>query len=175
MSVVGTVDLSAGLYVPFRGVSREKSPVGTLSVNGEVTGDAGGGTATINFTATREMFGFHPMLALTRWNTVDQLATIVAVRFILQNEGNERVDEDYSEATLPIEQGTDLNSANAAFLGVPIEPDQVSATNIATVIWATNEDGDLYHSHMFFLVYDLQALARSPGEASVDLLVAGIR
>lgn len=175
MSVVGTVDVSAGLYVPFRGVDRRKSPVGTVAVDGEVTGDAGGGAATINITATREMFGFHPMLAATRIHTFDSLATLEAIRLILNFAGNERISGNFSEVVSPVEQGTDNNVANAAFLGVPIEPDQVVAANILSAVWTTNEDGDLYHLHAFFVVYDLQELARRPGDGEIDLLVAGIR
>ncbi len=175
MSVVATVFVGDGLYVPFRGVSRTRSPVGTLSADGEVTGDATGGAATINVTATRLMFGFHPMMALTRVQTFDSIGTLESNRLILQNAGNERIDEQYSEVMTPVEQGTDNNVANAGFLGIPIEPDQDVAANIMSIVWTTNEDGDLYHMHAFFLVYDMEALARSPGQGAVDLLVSGIR
>ncbi len=175
MSVVGTVNLSDGLYVPFRGVSRMRSPVGTLSVDGEVTGDGGGGSASIVMRATRLLFGFHPLLSLTRLQTFDTLATVETNRLLIQAAGNERIDEDYSEVMQPVEQGVDNNVANAGLLGIPIEPDQDTASDVITVVWTTNETSDLYHLHAFFMVYDMEALARSPGQGHVDLLVAGIR
>ncbi len=175
MSVVAVVSAGEGLYVPFRGVSREESPVGTLSVDGEVTGDAGGGSASIVIRATKLMFGFHPLLALTRIQTFDTLATLEANRLLIQSAGNERIDEDYSEVMTPVEQGTDNNVANAQFLGIPIEPDQSVDSDILTIVWTTNELSDLYHLHAFFMVYDLEALARSPGRGLIDLLIAGIR
>ncbi len=115
----------------------------TLAVDGEVTGDAGGGSASINMTATREMFGFHPMMAVTRINTRDTLGTLENIRLLLQSAGNERLNDTFTEVITPLEQGVDNNVANAAFLGIPIEPDQDDAANILSAVWTTNENTDV--------------------------------
>ncbi len=174
MSVSFTAELSTGLYVPFRGVNRVTSPVGTLSIRARGTGDGSGGSSSVIIASnTRELFGFHPMLALTRLNTFDRLATIVSVRLTLQEAGNERIAEDYSDVVTPLEQATDNNVANMGFLGVPIEID--GNGGVLSAVWATNTNALAYDLVAFFVVYDLQAMARSPGQASIDNLVAGIR
>ncbi len=174
MSVVFSTDLSGGLYVPFRGVDRARSPVGTVSIRARATGDGSGGSVSAAVaSASRILFGFHPMLALTRLHTFDRLATIVNVRLTLQEAGNERIDEDYADVVTPVEQATDNNVANMSFLGVPIEPD--GGGGLVSAVWQTNTNALAYDLVAFFVVYDLEALARSPGLGAIDMLVSGIR
>jgi len=179
MSVVNTVSvLGNGLYVPFRGVSRSGGPVGTLQMQGQVTGDGSGGAASINFTSRRIEFGFHPMYAATRVHTVDGSATLQNVRFIYADECNERLSHDFQEAAIPVESPANSNHANMSFLGIPIEPiDPIGGVeqNFFVASWETNNNAVNYDMHAFFIVYDLEALAKLPGTGSIDLLIGGIR
>ncbi len=175
MSVTNTVTVAAnGLYVPFRGVARAGGPVGTLHVHGQVTGDGGGGSASILISSQFLEFGFHPLYAATRINTLDLSVTLQNVRFQFDEVGNERINHDYHEVVVPVEAPANNNHANMSFLGIPIEPIRGGGTILAA-LWETNNNTIDYDFHAFFMVYDLEVMAKSAGRATIDTLTSGIR
>ncbi len=175
MSVTNVVSIADnGLYVPFRGVARDNGPVGTLLVQAQVTGDGSGGSASLSLTCPYVLFGFHPLLACTRIHTIDLLTTLQNLRMIFNEAGNERIDHDIQEVVVPVELPPNNQHGNATVLGVPIEPTRVEG-NVLSAAWVTNVDTIDYDIHAFFMVYDLEFLARHPGTGSIDALVSGIR
>ncbi len=174
MSVSASAEFGAdGLYVPFRGVGRYPGPVGTVDLEVTVTGDATGGSCILSANLSYVTFGFHPLLAVTRVHTIDLTATIQNVRILFDNAANERLANDYQEVVVPVEQGSNNNHANLTHIGVPIEPIRVGGTVVAAV-W-NNSDGIAFALHVFAIVYDMEALARRPGNGVIDVLAGGIR
>ncbi len=174
MSVVTALTIAAnGLYVPFRGVSRGKGPVGTLMVTGSVTGDAGGGSASITIRSEDQEFGFHGMYAATRIHVVDLSVTPQAVRILYSSAGNERLSADFQEALVTVEAPANNNHANSTLLGIPIEPVR-GGGQIMAAAWGTNIDTIVYEIHAFFMVYDLEELAKQ-AQGEIGVLLAGIR
>lgn len=175
MSVVGARNIASGTYVPFRGVDRAVSPVATFSIDGTVTGDAGGGNATITMNMEYLEFGFHALFVPTRIATVDELATPEQVRLRYRREGNERLEAHIDQTVLGVAGVGSENHADFDRLGIIIEPTRLGDI-VLEVQWITNEDGDTYHMHMFGLMYDAEAMARakSPG-STIDALLSGIR
>ncbi len=176
MAITISESFAAGLYVPFRGIDREVSPVGTLSQTIVDTGDATGGSASMLVTATYEMFGFHPIIIVTKVLTIDNLAAAQTVRAGMSNVGNERLETDMYEIVLAIEEG---GSNYAVFdnLTVPIEPSSREAeANVFAIVWDTNTDTKSYDARLFAVFYDAEAMARGKEKGrSVPALLGGIR
>ncbi len=176
MSVSVTRNVSAGLYVPFRGVDRLVSPVGTLAIDATVTGDASAGTVSIALAMEFDEFGFHPIWIPTRINAIVNNAGVDEVEFTYQPAGNERLSGVLTEEiTTRVTVGGD-NVGNAVFLAVPIEPDQKAPADVFTVRWETNTDTKVYHLHLFGVLYDAQAMSqrKDPG-SRIDTFMAGVR
>ncbi len=165
MSVSATAALDAesfGLYVPFRGVNRAYGPIGTLSWRKSVTGDAGGGSVQILATATREMFGFHPLLTVRGVNTDDDQAAATDVRIGFESTGNERLVTAWQTVD---RKNARVGTVNVNIFSIDnyqllIEPSEESAANVLTFNWETNTDTKVYNARAFFIVYDLQAISR---------------
>ncbi len=164
-----------GLYVPFRGFDREAGMVGTLAIDAEATGDAGGGAVTILITMARIEFGFHPIYVPTRVSSFDTLTTPEVVMFQFDPAGNERIDESLREADLAV-AGFGGSSATFDKLGVTVEPILEASTSVLVFQWTTNENTKAYHGHIFGVVYDGEALARGKRHAKTpDVLMGGVR
>lgn len=175
MTVTVNVAVADSLYVPFRGFDREAGAVGTLFVDGNATGDAGGGNIVIRVFMGFIEFGFHPIWVVTRMSALDDLATPEVVNVAIANAGNERLDADLQENVLTL-AGFDLNVANFGHLGVPIEPDSSTTGTVLIATWSTNTDTKAYHFHAFGLLYDAEAMARGKQKGrSADPLLGGIR
>ncbi len=175
MAVASTFLFSTGLYVPFRGVDRTVSMVGTYFIDLNDAGEAGGGGVVITLTMGRDEFGFHPIFIPTRISTFDDLAAAEEVRVALIATGNERISAALTERRLPI---ATANGQSAEFesLQVPIEPDQLVPAAVLTASWDTNTDTKDYSCKVFGVLYDAEAMAsgKAAGRA-VDVLLGGVR
>jgi len=176
MAISTVRSASAGLYVPFRGVDRAVSPVGTLSIDATETGDASGNPITIILAMAFLEFGFHPIWIPTRVVVIESNAAAQEVLFVYQTAGNERIQAGLSEEITTRVTGDGDNIGNAQFLSVPIEPDQRAEANVFSARWSVNNNTEVYELHMFGVLYDAEALAagKAPG-ARVDTFVAGVR
>lgn len=177
MAVVANADVGDGLFVPFRTLIRGGpggiDPVGTLMVNAEASGAAGGGTVTLNVRMRVQEFGFHAMWVPMYITVHDDLPSAEVVEFTFQNGGNERL------STILVEAITTVRTANASAnvgrvqsISVLIDPNSVAQATILRGVWATNTDGDTYHIHAYGPVFDGEVIARGGG---VSQLVAGLR
>jgi len=175
MAVSTTRFASAGLYVPYRGVDRAVGMVGTLAIDAQTTGDGSGGAVSLLVAFARLEFGFHLIYVPTRVSTFDSLVTPEVVMFQYDPAGNERVADSLREASLAI-AGFGGSSATFDKLGVPIEPDQETATSCLVAQWTTNTNALVYHLHVFGVVYDAEHMARGkrPGRTP-DVLLGGVR
>lgn len=175
MAVDTTVTVAGGgLYVPFRTPIRAgplgNQPVGTLNVDANATGAAGGGTVTLRITMDVEEFGFRPIWCPTRVSVSDNLATAEAMELLYIATGNERLRANIGEVVVTVAvSGSNVGLAEG--LPVPIQPN-VAAGEIMRATWDTNTDTKIYHLHVFGPVFDAELLAR---EGEVADLLAGIR
>jgi len=176
MSVSTARFVASGLYVPFRGIDREVSAVGTLAIDATVTGDGSAGTVTIPLAMARIEFGFHPIWIPTRVFATVNLNSAQEVLFVYETSGNERLQGGMSEEVTSRVTINGDNVANASLLSIPIEPNQEIASNVFSIRWGANNNGDVYELHMFGVLYDAEAMARGkrPG-AAVDTFMAGVR
>lgn len=169
MSVTGTVTVGDSLYVPYRTAKRGGEdggdPVGTLSIDGEVTGDSGSGLAVINVTSRKFEHGFHPLIVPTLVSINDDLAAAEEVRFSLINTGNERINDNIHEVQLAVR--ADVNVARFDRSGFIIEPDSLPGANIMSAVWQTNTDTKVYHLHVFCFMFDAELIAASGKLAGV--------
>ncbi len=176
MAVAATRSVGSGLYVPFRGIDRRVSPVGTLSIDATITGAAGGGTATITIAMAKDEFGFHPIWILTRAYVTEDNNVAQEVLFTYLAAGNERIQGSITEEVTSRVTINGDNVGNAGLLAIPIEPDQQSQADVFLARWAVNTDTNIYHLHMFGVLYDAQAMAASKEHgARVDTFMAGVR
>lgn len=178
MAVSSTTSVqSDGLYVPFRNAQRGgpsgSDPVGTLFVNAEATGAAGGGTVTINITMRRQEFGFPIIWVPTYITTLDTLASVGKIVWSYLDTGNERLGASINEAVVAVATGLAINAGVVAERGVAIDPTGETALAVMSAIWDDNVDTKAYHVHVFGAVFDRQVMALSDG--SVHDLLAGIR
>jgi len=163
VTVTAAIDAEGvGLYVPFRGTDRSRGPCGTLCYSDIATGDGGGGSIQIIATATSQMFGFHPLLVIRSVNTNDNQAAATDVRVGIESAGNERLNQawqavDRKNAQVGV---TNVNTFSIEDYPVLIEPSERTAANILTFNWETNTSGKLYNARAFFIVYDLEQLAK---------------
>ncbi len=175
MAVSTNLDLSDGLYVPFRGVDRVIGPVGTLQVAHSGTGDATGGAVVVGFTMARQVFGFHAIWVPTHVQTTDDQAAATTVSLEYPNSGNERLSTTQQEVKLALaNQG--FNTATFGELAIPIEPDQLTASVVLRAGWTTNVNLKVYNIRAFGAIYDMESMARgkAAGRGFPDLLI-GIR
>ncbi len=177
MSVTTDVDMRTnGLFVPFRTKKRGgfegSDPVGTLHLDGTVTGDAGGGSASITFQGIRDMFGFPMLFVPLMVGTQDNLATPESTRVIFAAAGNDRLQGDFFQVVTVVGLGGS-NQGTLENVAVVIDFNGVNTLQDALfALWATNEDGKVYHFHVYGACYDAQLL----GNASrVPELLAGLR
>ncbi len=157
------IDETNSTYVPFRGiVGRSPGPVATLDLHGDATGDGSAGTVQIQFTATRLMFGFHPILVPRMVDADDNLAAAERVRVGFEATNNERLSESHQVIAASFaQQGTvNVNTLDREQFALLIEPETAAAGLIYTFNWATNTNLKVYHAHAFHLVYDAEAMAR---------------
>lgn len=176
MALSVTRAVSAGLYVPFRGVDREVSAVGTLSIDATATGDATGAPLTIVLSMGQIEFGFHAIWIPTRVVVLENNGAAQEVLFVYQTAGNQRIQGGLSEEITTRVTVDGDNVGNAEFLAVPIEPDSLAQANVFSARWAVNNDANIYELHMFGVLYDAEAIARGkrPG-AVIDTFMAGVR
>ena len=158
-------DEGVGLYVPFRGFDRSRGCCGTLMYFDTASGDGSGGGIQIVATATREMFGFHPLLVVRGVNTHDDQAAASDVRVGFEAPGNERLAQGWQVVD---RKNVQVGSVNVNIFGVHdfsilIEPSEDTAANVLTFNWETNTNAKVYNARAFFNVYDLQAIGRSGG------------
>jgi len=176
MVISVTRSVSTGLYVPFRGVDRTVSAIGTLSVDATVTGDASAGSVTILITMARDEFGFHPIWIPTRAVAIEDNGASQEVLFVYQVSGNERLQGGLSEEITTRVTGDGDNIGNAEFLAVPIEPQGSVPQAVFSARWQVNNDGSVYELHMFGVLYDAQAMASGKARGSrIDTFMAGVR
>lgn len=156
-------------YTPYhaarRGGPDGSDPVGTLSVNAQATGAAGGGTVIVGISMNRETFGFPLLWVPTMISIADNLATA------------EDVDLAYSGGRMETAQQQVVtmvqfaeNAGAASQYGVSFEGGE--ATLIITATWQTNTDTKTYHLHVFGPVYDLQVIA---ARGRISDIMAGLR
>lgn len=177
MAVTGTIAVENSLYTPFqtrmRGGAYGEEPVGTLSVDGVVTGAAGGGTAKINITMKRIEFGMVVMFVPTIVVLRDGLATAEDVQFNWVNSGNIRTNVEFLVRVEMVDTiVTQINAGKVDPAGILIEGVDQTERFIAQVSWATNTDTIVYELHMFGLIYDAEVIAKRGG---ISQLMAGIR
>lgn len=168
MTVTETVDVSTGLYVPFRTGRRAgwngSQPVGTVSLDAEATGDSGGGKVSLSVSMPRFVFGFHPIWMITQIECLDNLAVAEVVFFRYVATGNERLQGNLGEAQLAVRHAAAANNVALFTIGgVPIEPDQLVAADVVLVEWSTNTDAKTYHLHVFGYLFDAEEIARGDG------------
>lgn len=171
VSVLRFVD--EGNFVPFHTLSRGGSNglVGTLYVDAEVVGDAGGGGVTLRMALGRNDLGFPALWVPTVIGSRDDLATAEVVTFIYDFTNNRRLSSNVHETKLALQAGT-VNAALMENTAVPIEPDSDVPAEVFDVIWQTNTLNKVYHLHMFGPVYDLQLIAAG---GFIDEFAAGLR
>lgn len=174
MSISQSLDVRDGVYVPWRTAKRGGinggDPVGTVSVDGGLTGDATAGTAAIIIRMSRDTFGFPIIMIPTHLSARDNLASPEVVRLAYVTQGNERMVGDIEQHVLALAGAAALNVANFDSLGIPIEGQGVDQI-ILQVTWSTNTDTKVYHAHVFGYVYDAQLIAR---EGRVEGRLAGL-
>ncbi len=176
MSVSVTFNFDTGLYVPFRGVDREAGFVGTFEVNGFDVGDGSGGTVTVTLASKRLEFGFHPIFVPTRIMTFDDQASATAVRVAIVEQGNERIDDPFSEAKTALAVGSGNNFANFTDLAIPIEVQTDGNNPVVQAAWPTNTNAKSYQVRVFCVVYDAEAIARGKEKGrALDVLLGGAR
>lgn len=162
-----------GEYVPFHTAGRggRNGLVGTLGVDAQATGDAGGGSVTLNLNMRREEFGFPILWVPTVVSLFDNLATAENVIGKFESAGNRRLDFGLRQIATMVQVGAD-NVGIIENVTVPIEGIGIASARVYQAFWASNVDTKAYHLHMFGAVFDLQVIARL-GE--IDLLAAGMR
>lgn len=160
------------LYVPYHTVMRGgpdgMDPVGSLQVNAEATGDAGGGVVNIILSMLRQPFGFPILWAPTMVSATDNLASAedVALSF-----SSGRLITDMQQTITMVATANAGDLGNAKELGVSLEGRDAVVT-VATATWSTNTDTKSYHLHMFGPVYDLQLIAL---KGRISDIMAGLR
>ncbi len=162
------VDQTVGLYVPFRTAQRGGvdggDPVGTLSINAEVTGDGTAGTVQIEVVMQKLAFGFHPLWLVTDLTLTDAGAAQVVIA-VFDSRGNERLIGDLSQVGSSVAGPFTTSIFKATGNGVIIEPSSLlvatGAHEVMQGLWTTNTNGNIYHVHAFGYVYDAEILARS--------------
>jgi len=174
MAVSVQVDLGGALFVPVmqrpRGGRGYGFPVGTLAVNAEATGAAGGGVVSIQLQATRTMFGFRVLLVPTKVISQSELAAVEAVAFVWRQVGNRRLNMDLVQVAQEVASGDHFAEVDA--IGILIEPTDDTLRDVCNVNWQTNTDTKVYHAHVLFAVYDLEILEK---HGSLSSLVTGVR
>lgn len=173
MSVSSETTVAAADYVPYHTASRgaPDGMVGFLSVDAEVTGAAGGGTAQVTLLAGREVLGFPWTWVPTNIGSQDNLATAEEVAFRYIAAGNRMLTTDIRETQLAIQSNV-TNVAKKVDVALPIEPDSLVAVAIFVLNWPTNVDTKVYHLHMAGPVFDMQWIAK---QGAISPLLAGIR
>lgn len=176
MSVVVDVSVTAGRFVPFRGVNRATGPVASVHVNAEGTGDGSGGSMRINIQMAGLNFGFHSVLVPTRVQVHDNLAAVEVVQLLLASGGNERLTSSLIEHKLTVRSGA-LNAVDFEHLSVPMEAalTQLTEEDAVSAVWQTNTNAKVYHVHLFAIVYDGEAIARKFLNVPLDTLFYGVR
>lgn len=159
-------------YTPYhagrRGGVLGSDPVGTLMINAEAVGAAGGGSVTVNITMLREAFGFPLMF----------VPTIVVMSDNLASAEDSTLTFDSPRFVTALSQVvTKLSTTNVGNMGqvpnvaVNLEGDATPRTIIQGV-WDTNTDTKVYHIHAFGPVYDMQVIA---ARGYISDIIAGIR
>lgn len=181
MSVSVTVSFSAGLFVPFRTAKRGGGvnsgggdPVGSFYIDGDLTGDASGGTATMVLAMARLEFGFHPIFVPTHIDASDNLATAEIVQLIYDPVGNARLSagNGIRQSKLSV-AGSSTNDLLFDASGVLIEPSEVLQANVLDLVWKSNTDTKIYHFHVFGMMFDAEIMARE--YVKVSELMMGVR
>lgn len=167
MAVTATVVMSEGngAWTPYRGIYR-RGPVGTYHAAVTVTGAAGGGTAKLLLDASFLMFGFHPLLVPRAVMARDNLSSSETVLLGFGNIGNERLTVEHFVIGRTTKTVTTLNINTWPLddIAVVIEPQRnPSNPTVMTFTWNTNTDTKIYSALVFFVVYDLEELAKSVG------------
>ncbi len=175
MSVAADIAINVGLFTPFmqdvRGGAEGKSPVGTLHIDQNVTGDGSGGIAQITMSATRIMFGFRAILAPTLIQAFDDLATPEEVRLQFGVTGNRRIGQGYEDARLAI-AASGGNFTQFQPSGIIIESDTIAALNVLSWTWSTNTNAKVYRGRMFASVFDAELIE---AQGSISDFLAGVR
>lgn len=168
---------SAGLFVPFRTAMRGgpegRDPVGTLMVEAEATGAAGGGSVIAGITSVAQPFGFPMLWVPTHISLSDNLAAAEVINFQFRDEGNARLNTEIGDAVnaLAGSQGN-VRTVRELSLVIDVTENGDTALRIMLGSWSTNTDTKTYHLHVYGPVYDAQIMARSD---RVPELVAGLR
>lgn len=173
MAIDQTRFVRDGFYTPYHSIGRGvgNGLVGTLQIDAEATGAAGGGIVVIRLKMKREEFGF-PLIFIPTYVAVkDNLATAELVTLDYRAAGNRRMSSNVSEMITTL-QNNNENAGLTTNTTIPIEGGDRTEQDIMTAVWETNTDTKTYHLHMFGPVFDLQVIARS---GLVDPLLAGLR
>ncbi len=174
MAVSTNRDVADGLFTPYHQRQRAEGNglVGTLSVNAEATGAAGGGSVTIILRMRRREFGFPILWVPTLIQCQDNLGTPEPVTLNYLSAGNRQLTANLTEVITPIDAGDVQDVGHALNVSMPIEGNETSIDSILSMKWETNTDTKIYHMHVFGPVYDLQVVAR---QGYIDELMAGLR
>ncbi len=177
MAVTVSIEAATGLFVPYRTAHRGgpdgSDPVGTLAINAEAVGAAGGGVVNIFIVMNAEEFGFPLIYLPTAIEVSDNLATAEVVYFAYTSDGNDRLQTSWQEAITTVAEG--VNSRNLGFVkstSIPIDSDGVSNRRVLNAAWPTNTDTKVYHLHTFGPVWDGQLLAKAE---RLPEMLAGLR
>lgn len=176
VTVTVAMDADEAAFVPYRipqrGGDRGTSPVGTVNVDAQVVGAAGGGQADVLISASQDMWGFRPVIVPVVVSFSDNLATAENVLFFYNADGNERLVAAVGQiVVMTTVLGTNAGLPQTS--SIPITPDVIgSGAAVMKASWASNVDTKVYHMHVFAAVYDREVLART-GE--IPDFLAGIR
>ncbi len=163
MAVSTAVTLTtAGLYVPFRGVSR-LGAVGTLHVRLNTVGAAGGGNVTLLLSMRGDEFGFNMLWVPTLIVVEDGLSSAITVSLtyiqLAERLGGQGSGMARVITTAPV---STVNIGELAGSSPHISVNPVTATevNVLQALWSTNTDTIAYVMNIYGTVYDEQAMAR---------------
>ncbi len=177
MTVSTNVTVAGGRYVPWRTAMRGgdmgTEPVGTLEVDAGASGDVSGGTVSVGITINREEFGFPFLWVPTQITINDTLSTLENANMSYGSAGNERLNTDVLDIIVMRSGAQSTNEGIGSIAAIPIEavPGTVDGRCLFTV-WDTNENGKVYHMHVFGPVFDMQVIANQGG---ISELLSGVR
>lgn len=159
MAVETSFNFNRGTFVPFAQRSRggESGAVGTVAIDEQITGAAGGGAATLNIDMGKTEFGFRILYVPTFIGVRDNLATAENVSFSWVATGNKRLPGTATFAqNIVSTQVSGVNLGLADTSGMLIEGREIADARILRFVWETNTDTKIYHVHVFGTAYDLE-------------------
>lgn len=160
MAVSNTETVTAQDFKVWMG-GRRGACRGTYDQDVEVTGAAGGGTATLAARWVGNEWGFVPIMVIMAV-TVQANTDPGFVRVSYVDTGNRRLQGELTYAYDTVVVDGNHITPEYAFPKVPIEPrDGPSVDLFMRAVFDTNTDTKIYHMHIFGLVFDAEWMSRS--------------